>query len=55
MADPNATPPAHPVGPATVEAFIADRQRFWSGFTRATVMGIVAVVVLLLGMLIFLA
>ena len=54
MADPNATPPAHPIGPATVEAFIADRQRFWSGFTRATVIGIVGVAVLLVGMAIFL-
>ena len=54
MADPHAAPPARPVGPTTVEAFIADRQRFWSGFTGATTAAIAAVVVLLIGMAIFL-
>ena len=36
------------------EAFVADRQIFWSRFTTFTTGAVVAVVVLLLGMLIFL-
>ena len=35
------------------EAFIADRQIFWSRFTTATTGAVVAVTVLLLGLLIF--
>lgn len=35
-------------------AFIADRQKFWGTFTSAVTGGAIAVVVLLLGMLIFL-
>ena len=41
-------------GPVTPEAFLADRQRFWSGFTHATLAGIIFMVVLLVGMAVFL-
>lgn len=54
MANQDTTPPAHPVGPATPEAFVADRQRMWSNFTQMVVWGIAALVILLLGMLFFL-
>ena len=43
MANQPLTP--HPTGPSTVEAFIADRQVFWTRFTRF----IVAAVVVLAG------
>ena len=43
-----------PSGPNTVEAFIADRQVFWTRFTRAIVYAVIAVVILLIGMAIFL-
>ena len=36
-----------PVGVETQDAFVADRQRFWDGFTRFT-MGAVAVIVMVL-------
>ncbi len=35
------------VGPTTVEGLLADRQHFWSGFTRFIVAGVIAVVVIL--------
>ena len=54
MANQDTTPPAQPVGAATPEAFVADRQRMWSGFTQMVVWGIVALVLLLIGMAIFL-
>lgn len=41
-------------GPNIDEAFIADRQRFWSSFTTMTVYAVVALVVLLVLMAIFL-
>lgn len=41
-------------GPETEEAFVADRQRFWFGFTRFTGWIVAAIVVLLLLMLVFL-
>ena len=41
-------------GPDTPEAFLADRQRFWNGFTRANVITATCVAVLLIGMAIFL-
>ncbi len=34
--------------PVTLDGFIADRQRMWSGFTKATVAGVVAVIAVLL-------
>ena len=37
-------------GPETQEAFLADRQRFWAGFTTTTVWATAAVVLLLIGM-----
>jgi hypothetical protein len=40
--------PTEPVGPTTVEAFLADRVAFWSRFTRFIVVGVVAVIVVLL-------
>lgn len=40
--------------PTTPEAFFADRQRFWAGFTSATFWGVVFIVLLLVGMAVFL-
>ena len=54
MADLSTTPDRRPAGPTTVEAFIADRQTFWSSFTRFVVFGVAGVVVLLILMTIFL-
>ena len=44
----------HIDAPTTPEAFLADRQRMWSGFTGATLAGIIFIVVLLVGMAVFL-
>lgn len=41
-------------GPETEDAFLADRQRFWFGFTRFTVGVVVVVVAVLILMTIFL-
>ena len=41
-------------GPDTQEAFLADRQRFWGGFTHATVGTVIFMVVLLVAMATFL-
>ncbi len=41
-------------GPTTPEDFLADRQRMWSGFTGATLAGIIFMVVLLIAMAVFL-
>ena len=46
--------PTVSTGPETEEAFLADRQRFWFGFTRFTVGVVVVVVVVLILMTIFL-
>jgi hypothetical protein len=40
--------------PTTPEAFFADRQRFWAGFTSAALWGVIFIVVLLVGMAVFL-
>ena len=50
-----AEPETHPTQGANIdEAFVADRQAFWSSFTGATTFAVVAVVALLIGMAIFL-
>ncbi len=41
--------------PNISEAFVADRQIFWSHFTTFTTGAVVAIAVLLLGLLIFVA
>ena len=41
-------------GPETQEAFLADRLRFWSGFTSASVGTVIFLIVLLIGMGVFL-
>jgi hypothetical protein len=41
-------------GPTTPEAYLADRQRMWSGFTGATTGGVIFVVLLLIAMAVFL-
>jgi hypothetical protein len=41
-------------GPETPDAFLADRQRFWSGFTNFTLGGIIFMVLLLIAMAVFL-
>ena len=45
-------PAAH--APETPEAFLADRQRFWSGFTHFTLASLITVVVVLVLMAVFL-
>lgn len=52
MAD-HPTPPA-PGGPTTTEAFTADREMFWSTFTRTVVYAVIALAVLLVLMAVFL-
>ena len=50
-----AEPEAHPTQGANIdEAFVADRQKFWSSFTSFTTFAVVAVIVLLILMAIFL-
>ncbi len=46
--------PTHFRGPETEEAFLADRQRFWTAWTRFTLWNVVAIVVLLILMTVFL-
>ena len=43
-----------PNAPLTEEAFLADRQRAWGGFTTATFYAAIGVVVLLILMAVFL-
>jgi hypothetical protein len=50
MAQPPATGPA----PVTEDAFLAERQKFWSGFTGFTLGSVIFVAVLLILMAIFL-
>ena len=38
----------------TPEAFLADRQSFWNGFTRFTLVVVIFLVLLLIGMAVFL-
>ena len=47
MDEPNAAPAQVGSRPSIEEAFIADRQSFWTGFTKATTYAIIAVVLLL--------
>ena len=50
-----AEPEVHPTQGASIdEAFVADRQKFWSSFTSFTTYAVVAVVVLLIAMAVFL-
>ena len=46
--------PASATGPETEEAFLADRQRFWLGFTSFTFWAAVCIAILLILMAIFL-
>ena len=52
MASP--TPPHSTPGPNIEEAFLLDRQLFWSRFTSFTTGSVVAVVLLLIAMWLFL-
>jgi hypothetical protein len=46
---------AHPPTRAeTPEAFLADRQSFWNGFTKFTLWSVILIVLLLVGMAVFL-
>ena len=46
---------AHPPLQAeTPEAFLADRQSFWIGFTRFTLWAVIFIILLLIGMAVFL-
>ena len=38
----------------TPEAFLADRQSFWNGFTKFTLWSVISIIVLLVAMAIFL-
>jgi hypothetical protein len=38
----------------TPDAFLADRQRFWNGFTNFTLGSVIFMVLLLIGMAVFL-
>lgn len=50
-----AEPETHPTQGANIdEAFVADRQKFWSSFTSFTTFAVVALVVVLILMGIFL-
>jgi hypothetical protein len=53
MSDHSATPPPA-AGDETPEAFLADRQNFWNGFTQFTLWSVILTIVLLVGMAIFL-
>jgi hypothetical protein len=46
--------PVSATGPETEEAFLADRQRFWLGFTSFTFWAAAFIVILLILMAIFL-
>lgn len=46
--------PTHSTAPVTEDAFLADRQKFWSAFTGATLATVIFLVVLLILMAIFL-
>ena len=48
----HAVQPTMPV--ETPEAFLADRQSFWSGFTKFTLACVIFIVLLLIGMAVFL-
>ena len=43
-----------PTQAETPEAFLADRQRFWNGFTHFTLGVVICLIILLVGMAIFL-
>ena len=53
--DMQSTPSQSTPGPNIDEAFIADRQMFWSRFTSFTTGAVIAIVVLLIAMAVFLA
>jgi hypothetical protein len=46
--------PSRTTGDETPEAFLADRQNFWNGFTLFTLWSVIFVVLLLIGMAVFL-
>jgi hypothetical protein len=45
---------ASPMRAETPEEFLADRQRFWNGFTHFTLAMVIFIVLLLVGMAVFL-
>jgi hypothetical protein len=53
MSDHSVTPP-HAERDEATEAFLADRQSFWNGFTHFTLGTVIFMVVLLVGMAVFL-
>ena len=46
--------PSRTAGDETPEAFLADRQSFWNGFTHFTLWTVILLIVLLVGMAVFL-
>ena len=53
MAD-HSTPTTTPMQAETPEEFLADRERFWNGFTQFTLWSTVSLVILLILMAVFL-
>ena len=53
MSDHSMTP-GQTAGDAATEAFLADRQMFWNGFTHFTLWSVICVVALLIAMAVFL-
>jgi len=43
-----------PMRTETPEAFLADRENFWNGFTQFTLWSVIFIIVLLVGMAVFL-
>jgi hypothetical protein len=54
MSEHSGTPSRTAAGNETTEAFLADRQNFWNGFTHFTLWTVFFLVVLLVGMAVFL-
>ncbi len=50
----HSTTASTPIDAETPEEFLADRQRFWNGFTQFTLWSVVFLVVLLILMAVFL-
>ena len=50
----HAAHPSPPVRGETPEAFLADRENFWNGFTHFTLWSVIFIIVLLVAMAIFL-
>jgi hypothetical protein len=43
-----------PAGPTTEEGFLADRQSFWSSFTKFVLYAVIVVALIIIGLAVFL-